>query len=59
MDIVGGEIPDNTEILVHPDYDGNGVLIDRRGVRDGIPFGNPLIDLSGDESIVLKGYSQL
>ncbi len=59
MDIVGGEIPDNTEILVHPDYDGDGVLIDRRGVRDGIPFGNPLIDLSGDESIVLKGYSQL
>ena len=38
-DIKHGEIPDDTEIMVHPDYDKNGVLVDRAGVKDGFPFG--------------------
>jgi predicted glycoside hydrolase/deacetylase ChbG (UPF0249 family) len=37
--------PDDTEIMVHPDYDRNGVLIDRRGVADGYPFGDRLTDI--------------
>lgn len=59
MDIDGVQIPDNTEIMVHPDYDKNGVLIDRRGVEDGCPIGNPLIDLRNDNTIQLRGYSEL
>lgn len=52
-------IPDNTEIMVHPDYDKNGALIDRRGVEDGCPVGIPLIDLRGDPKVVLRGYTEL
>lgn len=54
-----GAVPDNTEIMVHPDYDKNGVLIDRRGVEDGCPVGAPLIDLRADQSITLRGFAQL
>ena len=59
MDIDGREIPDNTEIMVHPDYDKNGALIDRRGMENDYPIGNPMLDLSGDKTIVLRGFSQL
>ena len=48
-----------TEILVHPDFDKNGVLIDRRGVRDGYPFGDPLPDFSACGSAELISYRQL
>ncbi len=40
-DIVPGQVPDDTEIMVHPDYDKNGVLIDRTGMKDGFPAGEP------------------
>ena len=40
--IGNAEIPESCEILVHPDYDREGVLIDRAGMRDGHPFGKPL-----------------
>ncbi len=30
------------EIMVHPDYDKDGILIDRSGFKDGIPMGLPL-----------------
>ncbi len=59
MDLDVSGIPDNTEIMVHPDYDKNGVLIDRRGVEDGCPVGLPLIDLRADETVVLRGYTEL
>ena len=59
VDLDDGGIPDNTEIMVHPDFDKNGELIDRKGVENGVPFGVPLIDLTDDKTIVLKGYSQL
>ncbi len=41
-DIEGGVIPDNTEIMLHPDYDKNGILIDRTGVKDGCATGKIL-----------------
>ena len=41
-DAVAFGIPDDTEIMVHPDFDRNGVLIDRTGIRDGFPTGTPL-----------------
>ena len=36
---------DNTEILVHPDYDRDGRLIDRRGTENGFPVGAAIPDL--------------
>ena len=53
-------IPDCTEILVHPDFDKDGRLIDRTAVVDGYPDGEPLdrIDLLKD-SVKLIGYRDL
>lgn len=59
MDIHDDGIPDNTEILVHPDFDKEGVLIDRRGIKDGYPIGKPLPDLSAGGKIMLTGYTEL
>ena len=59
MDIDGVPIPDNTEIMVHPDYDKDGVLIDRRGMENGFPVGKPLIDLRDDKDIILRGFTEL
>lgn len=36
----GKALPDSIELLVHPDYDKDGRLIDRRGVEDGYAVGN-------------------
>lgn len=58
MDINGAELPDNTEIMVHPDYDKSGVLIDRRGMKDGYPVGDPLIDLRSDKDITLRSFTE-
>lgn len=58
-DIAGREIPDCTELLVHPDFDRDGNLIDRRGTSDGYPVGDELPDIgkrSGAEPI---DYSRL
>ena len=59
MDIENADIPDSTEIMVHPDYDKNGVLIDRRGVEDGCPAGDPLPDFRGWKNVTLRGYTEL
>lgn len=59
IDIRDGELPDNTEIMVHPDYDKDGVLIDRRGVEDGFPIGYPLPDLQAERQVTLRGYSEI
>ena len=48
-------IPDNTEILVHPDYDRYGRLIDRRGVENGCPVGEPIPKLN----TALGSYAEL
>ena len=59
MDL-GGELPpDSTEIMVHPDHDKDGALIDRRGMQDGYPVGNPMIDLRGEKEIELRGFAEL
>lgn len=52
-------IPDRTELLVHPDYDRDGQLIDRIGMRDGYPVGKPIIDLRLRESILPVPYTKL
>lgn len=59
MDIANAEIPDNTEIMVHPDFDKDGVLIDRRGVEEGFPVGDKLPDLKAERNVTLKGYAEL
>lgn len=41
-DLEKGAVPDDVEIMTHPDYDKNGLLIDRTGVEDGFPVGKPL-----------------
>lgn len=53
------DIPDNTEILVHPDFDKDGRLIDRRGMEDGYPVGVLLPDLKTRRAIVLGSYKDL
>ena len=51
--------PDDTEIMVHPDYDKSGELIDRRGTDGGVPFGEKIPLYTRDEQTSLRGYSQL
>lgn len=41
-DLRSGIVSGRTEIMVHPDYDKNGVLIDRTGYCDGFPKGDSL-----------------
>ena len=53
------ELPDGAEILVHPDYDRDGALIDRRGVEDGYPVGYPLPDLAKSGGAALISYNEL
>ena len=44
-DFPDGAYPGDTEVLVHPDFDRDGVLIDRRGTENGVPFGERLAEL--------------
>ena len=41
-------LPENIELLVHPDFDRNGRLIDRRAVENGYPAGKEIVKLSVD-----------
>lgn len=59
MDIEGFDVPDNTEIMIHPDYDKDRSLIDRRGMEDGIPIGNPIPPYGAQPTIILRGYKEL
>ena len=59
MDIKDRDIPDSTEIMVHPDYDRNGVLVDRRGMDGEFPKGYPLPELKSGRDIILKGFAEL
>ena len=59
MDVADAEIPDNTEIMVHPDFDQDGVLIDRRGMEDGFPVGYPLPDFVKERNVTLRGFAEL
>ena len=42
-DFIDTAVPDDTEIMVHPDFDRDGNLIDRARFTDGIPVGVPLV----------------
>ena len=59
MDIDGFDVPENTEIMIHPDYDRDGNLIDRRGVEDGFPVGDPIPAYGAQPQITLRGYTEL
>lgn len=53
------EIPDNTEILVHPDFDKDGRLIDRSGMIDGVPVGKVLdAQLYRKHGLILSGCNE-
>jgi predicted glycoside hydrolase/deacetylase ChbG (UPF0249 family) len=52
-------LPDCTEIMVHPDFDRDGSLIDRHGMADGYPVGDPLPDLVKTHGVELISYSEL
>ena len=58
-DIPEGQLSGHTEIMVHPDFDKNGVLIDRRGTEEGFPTGNPLCRLENLHGAVMGSYSRL
>ena len=58
-DIENIDIPDNCEIMVHPDYDKDGVLIDRQDEENGNPVGVKLPDLRAERKITLRGYVEL
>ena len=58
-DIQDRDIPDCTELLVHPDFDRNGELIDRRGMSDGYPIGDSLPDIGRLNGVELISYSVL
>ena len=58
-DVMGGDIPDGAEIMVHPDFDRNGGLIDRTGVEDGFTAGDSLPRLSSEFGVTLTSYTLL
>ena len=59
-DLFDLEIPDRTEILVHPDFDTDGRLIDRTAVIDGYPSGQ-IVDgaVYREKSLILCRYQEL
>ena len=58
-DLTVRKISDDLEIMVHPDFDKNGSLIDRVDEVDGVPIGQALPDLSKMSNIKLTGYGEL
>lgn len=56
---IGDILPDNLEIMVHPDYDKNGAIIDRRGMEDDFPTGVPLYSVSDKYGTELTSYGDL
>ncbi len=58
IDIEDG-VPDNIEIMVHPDYDKDGLLIDRRGFIDGFPTGVSLYSIGDKYGARLISYGDL
>lgn len=58
-DISDTPLPHKLEIMVHPDYDKDDVLIDRRDFIDGIPAGVPLYSIADAKEINLISYGDL
>lgn len=55
-DFRDGNLLDNLEIMVHPDFDKYGKLIDRTDIQDGYPIGKELTKI---EDIALTSYGEL
>lgn len=51
--------PDGTELLVHPDFDRDNILIDRTGECGGCAVGVRLPDLRAQEGVMLTAYADL
>ena len=58
-DIAGIALPDNLEIMAHPDYGKDGILIDRRKFVDGVPTGVALYSVAQEKNVQLKSYGDL
>ena len=58
-DISDAPLPDNLEIMVHPDYDKDDVLIDRRDFVNDIPVGVPLYNPTQKTDNALISYGDL
>lgn len=59
-DLSDTDIPDRCEILVHPDFDRDGRLIDRTAVIDGFPCGEGLHEsIYREKSLILCRYKEL
>lgn len=58
-DIKDAGLPESLEIMVHPDYNKNGVLIDRHNFTNGVPTGAPLPSLENGRNIKLSCYGDL
>lgn len=58
-DIATAKLPDSLEIMVHPDYDKDGVLIDRRGAADPTPEGIPLFSVPEKFDLKLTSYGEI
>ena len=56
-DVKNGTLYDNLEIMVHPDFDKDGKLIDRTDEVDGYPVGNELTKIG--KNIKLISYGEL
>ena len=54
-----GTASDTVEIMVHPDYDRDGRLIDRTGMKDGTPVGKALLPPDPSRGITMMSYRDL
>ena len=58
-DLFDTDVPNGTEILVHPDFDRDGRLIDRTAVVDGFSSGNVLDGgIYREKSVILCRYEE-
>ena len=58
-DIANIKLPDNLEIMVHPDYDKDGILIDRSGSPEPTPEGKPLLNVAEKFGVKLTSYGEI
>ncbi len=52
-------LADMTELMVHPDFDEKGVIVDRVDVENGFAVGDKLYSLGDTKEIELFGYRDL
>lgn len=59
FDIENAPLKDLTEIMVHPDYDESGKLIDAVDIENGFSVGDAIVDLNKIDGVVLTSYGEL